>query len=98
LTVTVAPAGEDVTGIVCVLLRVKVAQFGASRTLVRNRMNKKRFALIVGLPINLLRLIVPRRDYRVNRNFGRVRRGETAVPGGLFSGDGCSKMPIWTLG
>jgi hypothetical protein len=52
-TKIVAPAGEDVTGMICSLLRVSVAQFGESRTLVRVRMIKKRFALailIVGLP------------------------------------------------
>jgi len=33
--ITAAPAGEDVTGISCVLFRIRVAQFGPRRTLVR---------------------------------------------------------------
>ena len=49
LTITVAPIGEDVTGILCALLRVSVAQFGASRALVRVRKrNRAAFFLHMG--------------------------------------------------
>ena len=37
LTMTAAPAEEEVTGILCVLFRVKVAQAGESSTLVTAR-------------------------------------------------------------
>jgi hypothetical protein len=46
---TVAPTGEDVTGILCVLLRVSVAQFGDSRTLMSvRRRSRAAFFLHMG--------------------------------------------------
>jgi hypothetical protein len=71
---TVAPTGEDVTGILCVRLRVSVAQFGANRTLVRVRKIMKRFALafFIGPPSDFDEFIRCCLARRVKPNFDKT--------------------------